>query len=98
MNKIKVSGVKEVIFAMYDPNPLNNGKGALFLRRQGIEVLSGILKEEAERLNEVFIKYITRQLPFVTVKIAQSLEEVPPPTLEELRLLRVFDPHRYYLQ
>lgn len=74
VDKIKASGIKEVIFAMEDPNPLNKGRGARFLRRHGIKVYSGVLEEEAEKINRVFIKYITKELPFVTVKIAQSLD------------------------
>ena len=74
VDKILSYGIKEVIFAMYDPNPLNNGKGAQFLRRHGIEVVPGVLKDQARQINEVFIKYITKQLPFVTVKVAQSLD------------------------
>lgn len=74
VDKILACGIKEVIFAMDDPNPLNNGRGSQFLRRHGIRVLSGILEEEARRINRVFIKYITKQLPFVTVKVAQSVD------------------------
>ena len=74
VDKILASGIKEVIFAMRDPNPLNNAKGAKRLRRSGIKVFSGILEKEAKEINEVFIKYITRRLPFVTVKVAQSLD------------------------
>ena len=74
VDKILACGIKEVILAMRDPNPLNNGRGSQFLRRHGIKVLSGILEDEAKKINEVFIKYITQRLPFVTVKIAQSLD------------------------
>ncbi|MBN2096930.1 MAG: bifunctional diaminohydroxyphosphoribosylaminopyrimidine deaminase/5-amino-6-(5-phosphoribosylamino)uracil reductase RibD [Candidatus Omnitrophica bacterium] len=74
VQKIVACGIKEVVLAMLDPNPLNNGRGAQFLRRHGIRVLSGVLEQEAGRLNVVFIKYITRRLPFVTVKVAQSLD------------------------
>jgi len=74
VDKILACGIKEVVFAMDDPNPLNNGRGSQFLRRHGIKVLSGILEEEARRINRVFIKYITKQLPFVTVKVAQSVD------------------------
>jgi len=59
---------------MSDPNPLNNGRGAQFLRRHGIKVASGILERQAKEINQVFVKYITRKLPFVTVKVAQSLD------------------------
>jgi len=74
VDNIKACGIKEVVFAMRDPNPLNNGKGAQLLRQYGIKVVSGVLEEEAKAINQVFIKYVTKQLPFVTVKIAQSLD------------------------
>jgi diaminohydroxyphosphoribosylaminopyrimidine deaminase/5-amino-6-(5-phosphoribosylamino)uracil reductase len=59
---------------MVDPNPLNNGKGVGLLRQQGIKVNVGLLEDELRKMNEVFIKYITRRMPFVTVKAAQSLD------------------------
>lgn len=68
------SGVKKVVAAMIDPNPLNNSKGLKALRKAGIEVKVGILEDEARKLNEPFIKNQTKGLPFVTVKIAQSLD------------------------
>jgi len=68
------SKIKRVFCSMKDPNPLNNGKGIEILRRNGIEVDVGLLRSEAERLNEVFIKYITKNLPFVTLKMAESLD------------------------
>jgi diaminohydroxyphosphoribosylaminopyrimidine deaminase/5-amino-6-(5-phosphoribosylamino)uracil reductase len=74
VDKIKASGIKQVIFAMSDPNPLNNGKGSAVLRRHGIKVVSGVLEQEAREINQVFIKYISKKLPFVTVKVAQSLD------------------------
>lgn len=68
------AGIKKVYAAMIDPNPLNNGKGIKELRKNGVEVEVGILEEEAKKLNEVFIKYITQKIPFVTIKVAQSLD------------------------
>lgn len=68
------AGIKKIYVAMFDPNPLNNGKGIDELRRNGIEVKVGILEEEAKRLNEVFIKFITEKVPFVTVKVAETLD------------------------
>lgn len=68
------SGVKKVVAAMIDPNPLTKGKGITALRKAGIEVKVGILEDEASQLNEAFIKNQTKKLPFVTVKIAQSLD------------------------
>jgi diaminohydroxyphosphoribosylaminopyrimidine deaminase/5-amino-6-(5-phosphoribosylamino)uracil reductase len=68
------SGIKKVYCSMIDPNPLNNGKGKKELEKNGINVSMGILSEEASRLNEVFIKYITKNMPFVTIKAAESLD------------------------
>lgn len=68
------SGIKEVFCSMIDPNPLNNGKGKKELEKSRVKVRTGILAEEAARLNEVFIKYVTKKMPFVTIKIAESLD------------------------
>jgi len=68
------AGIKRVVAAMKDPNPANNGKGLRILRKNGIKAESGILETEARLLNEDFIKYITRKMPFVAVKVAQSLD------------------------
>ncbi len=68
------SGVKEVIVGMIDPNPLNNGEGIEILKRNGIKVQVGFLEKELKKMNEAFIKYITKKTPFVTVKVAQSLD------------------------
>jgi len=74
VNRIIQSGIKEVYVGMVDPNPLNNGKGIAALRERGIKVEVGFLEDELKSLNQPFIKYITKRLPFVTVKIAQSLD------------------------
>lgn len=68
------AGVKSVVAAMEDPNPEVSGKGIARLMAAGIEVRTGLLRDRAERLNEVFIKYITRRLPFVALKCAMSLD------------------------
>lgn len=72
--KILESGIKKVVIGMVDPNPLNNGKGIAILKRHGIEVEVGFLEERLKRINEAFIKYITQRIPFVVVKVAQSLD------------------------
>ncbi|ABO50610.1 5-amino-6-(5-phosphoribosylamino)uracil reductase / diaminohydroxyphosphoribosylaminopyrimidine deaminase [Desulforamulus reducens MI-1] len=71
---LKKAGVKRVVAAMTDPNPLVAGKGLNILKDAGIEVVSGLLEEEAKELNEVFIKYITTKIPFIVLKAATSLD------------------------
>ncbi|MCX5686723.1 MAG: bifunctional diaminohydroxyphosphoribosylaminopyrimidine deaminase/5-amino-6-(5-phosphoribosylamino)uracil reductase RibD [Candidatus Omnitrophica bacterium] len=68
------SGIKRTVIAMKDPNPANNGRGIKKLVKSGIRVKVGILKEEAARLNKPYIKFITKKMPYVTVKIAESLD------------------------
>jgi diaminohydroxyphosphoribosylaminopyrimidine deaminase/5-amino-6-(5-phosphoribosylamino)uracil reductase len=68
------AGVKQIVAGMKDPNPLVSGNGLRALRRAGIKVRTGILEEECRTVNEAFTKFITRGLPFVTVKLAASLD------------------------
>ena len=64
----------DVFVAMIDPNPRVAGNGIRQLEAAGIPVQVGICEEESRQLNEVFIKYITTQLPFVILKSAISLD------------------------
>jgi len=68
------SGIKKVVVGMRDPNPVNNGSGIRRLRNHGIQVEVGVLKEEALAINRPFIKMVTKKMPYVTVKVAQSLD------------------------
>jgi diaminohydroxyphosphoribosylaminopyrimidine deaminase/5-amino-6-(5-phosphoribosylamino)uracil reductase len=74
VDRIIKSGIKEVIVGMIDPNPLNNGRGIGILKQQKIKVKVGFLEDKLRKLNRVFIKYITEKLPYVTVKVGQSLD------------------------
>jgi diaminohydroxyphosphoribosylaminopyrimidine deaminase/5-amino-6-(5-phosphoribosylamino)uracil reductase len=68
------SGIKKVVCAAIDPNPMVNGKGLRYLTKQGIKVSLGLMEDEAKRLNEVHFKFMTSGLPFVVLKVAQSLD------------------------
>jgi diaminohydroxyphosphoribosylaminopyrimidine deaminase/5-amino-6-(5-phosphoribosylamino)uracil reductase len=68
------SGVRKVIIATLDPNPLVSGQGVSMLKNAGIEVEIGLLEEQSQQLNRGFIKRMKTQLPFVTCKIAMSLD------------------------
>ncbi|WP_416679574.1 bifunctional diaminohydroxyphosphoribosylaminopyrimidine deaminase/5-amino-6-(5-phosphoribosylamino)uracil reductase RibD [Candidatus Pseudothioglobus sp. Uisw_016] len=66
--------VKKVFIAMLDPNPLVSGSGVRSLQDNGIEVEVGLLEVEANEINRGFVKRMTSGLPFVTSKIAMSLD------------------------
>ncbi len=66
--------ISEVVVGMLDPNPIISGKGVAQLRKAGIKVRVGILEDECKKLNEAFTKYIETGIPFVTLKIAQTLD------------------------
>jgi diaminohydroxyphosphoribosylaminopyrimidine deaminase/5-amino-6-(5-phosphoribosylamino)uracil reductase len=68
------AGIKRVVCPMEDPNPLVSGRGFAQLRAAGIEVVTGILQPEAERLNEKFICWHKKNRPFVHLKMAVSLD------------------------
>ncbi len=68
------AGIRKVYASMTDPNPLVAGRGIARLRDAGVEVEVGLGAEEAAKLNEVFIKYITTGFPFITMKTAMSLD------------------------
>ncbi len=71
---IAAAGIARVVAAVEDPNPLVAGGGFGFLRAHGIDVRTGVLEDEARRQNEVFFTTIRRRRPFVTVKVAMSLD------------------------
>jgi diaminohydroxyphosphoribosylaminopyrimidine deaminase / 5-amino-6-(5-phosphoribosylamino)uracil reductase len=73
-NAILKAGIREIVYALRDPNPLVAGKSDGILRRQGLLVKSGVRAREAKALNEIYFKYRATSLPFVTLKVATSLD------------------------
>jgi diaminohydroxyphosphoribosylaminopyrimidine deaminase/5-amino-6-(5-phosphoribosylamino)uracil reductase len=72
--KILAAQISRVVVAMRDPNPSVKGDGIGYLKAQGLSVTVGVLKAAAEKLNEVFMKYIRTRQPFVILKCAATLD------------------------
>lgn len=68
------AGISRVVIAMRDPNPIVAGKGIARLREAGVEVIDGVLTEQAEALNLGFLKRMRTGLPYVQLKLAASLD------------------------
>ena len=66
--------IARVFIGSRDPNPLVSGKGAAVLREHGIEVFEDFLREECDKLNPVFFKYITTKTPYVVLKYAMTID------------------------
>ena len=71
---IIAAGVERVFVGSTDPNPLVAGRGVKRLKRAGITVTAGILEGESARINEAYNKFITTRLPYVTLKMAATLD------------------------
>jgi diaminohydroxyphosphoribosylaminopyrimidine deaminase/5-amino-6-(5-phosphoribosylamino)uracil reductase len=86
-NAIIQTGIKRVVCALPDPNPRIKGRGFKKLRENGIEVDVGILKDEALKLNEIYLKFIKSKIPFLAIAIAQTINGKVVPLSENSKNL-----------
>lgn len=68
------AGIKRVVCAMLDPNPLVAGKGIALLRGAKIDTQVGLLEKQARKLNEAFLAYHILHRPFIHLKWAMTLD------------------------
>lgn len=68
------SGIKRVVIASKDPNPLVSGGGISILKKHGIDVVVGIMDEENRKINDVFFNFIKNKIPFVIMKYAMTMD------------------------
>ena len=68
------AGIKRVVIGSQDPTRQNRSKGIRTLKKAGIAVTLGVLSRETQKQNEAFFKWAKTGLPFVTLKMAQSLD------------------------
>lgn len=74
VDKIIEAGIKRVVIGTLDINPLVSGNGVKKLKKAGIEVKVGVLEKECTEINKFFFKYISKKIPYVSLKIAQTLD------------------------
>lgn len=74
VDAVAAAGLGRIVVSARDPNPLVDGRGLRRLERAGLRVSAGLLAERNAALNEAPIKYITRRLPFVTLKAALTAD------------------------
>ncbi|MBN2898001.1 MAG: bifunctional diaminohydroxyphosphoribosylaminopyrimidine deaminase/5-amino-6-(5-phosphoribosylamino)uracil reductase RibD [Clostridia bacterium] len=72
--RIAKEGITKVIVGMMDPNHLVAGRGIAYLKDWGIDVITGVLEDELQIVNEAFVHHITTKRPFVTMKTAMTLD------------------------
>lgn len=74
VNAIIKAGIAKVVCPFIDPNPKVNGNGLKILQKKGIEVTTGLLQDEARKLNEAYLGYHLKKRPYIALKFAVSMD------------------------
>ena len=74
VDAVLAAGIKKIVVAMQDPNPLTRGKSLRKMKARGLEVVTGVCQADAREMNLAFIKYISTTMPYVVAKIAQTMD------------------------
>ena len=74
VDAVLAAGIKRIVIAMQDPNPLTRGKSIRKLRARGVDVVVGVGQADAKASNLAFIKYIRCAMPYVVAKVAQTMD------------------------
>lgn len=74
VDAILEAGISRVVVGSSDPNPLVAGKGIQILREHGVQVTEHVIREDCDRINEVFFHYIQTKRPFVVLKYAMTMD------------------------
>ncbi len=72
--EVVAAGIRRAVLAVEDPNPAVSGSGTTLLREHGVQVTLGVLGVEAARMNAPFFTRMKHGRPFVTLKVAESLD------------------------
>ena len=84
VDKIIACGIKKVVIGIKDPNPLVCGKGIEKLKKNGIEVISGVLKNECIEHHKRFLSYIINKRPYIILKWAQTTDGFIAPMSKDI--------------
>ena len=89
------AGIKRVVIAIVDPNPMVSGQGIARLETAGIEVKIGVCEKEARKLNEKFLHFITTKTPFISLKYAMTLDGKIATATHDSKYITSEDARRY---
>jgi len=74
VERIYEAGIQKVVVGIKDPNILVNGQGLEYLTKKGISADTGFLEDQCKRLNAGYLKHVVSGIPYITLKIAQTLD------------------------